>query len=53
MVDKAAATLFERAANAAPATPPINAANTRSLGLGEAKSGGSVPVTSSITSCVM
>jgi hypothetical protein len=36
MVDKAAAILFERAANAAPATPPISAAITRSLALGEA-----------------
>ena len=52
IVDNAAATLFERAANAAPATPPISAAITRSLALGEAKSGGAVPgVTSSITSC--
>src|SRR5215203_3656655 len=39
IVDNAAATLFERAASAAPATPPISAANTRSLAFGEAKSG--------------
>jgi hypothetical protein len=39
MVDNAAATLFERAASAAPAKPPISAANTRSLAFGEAKSG--------------
>jgi hypothetical protein len=36
IVDNAAATLFERTANAAPATPAISAANTRSLTLGEA-----------------
>src|SRR5687768_3874234 len=39
IVDNATATLFERPANAAPAKPPIRAANTRSLAFGEAKSG--------------
>ena len=39
IVDNAAAVLFERAASAAPAKPPIRAANTRSLAFGEAESG--------------
>src|SRR4029453_14904289 len=48
---KAVAASLTPATPAAPATPPINAAITRSLALGEPKSGGSVPVTPSITSC--
>ena len=39
IVDNATAALFERAASAAPARPPIRAANARSLAFGEAKSG--------------
>src|SRR5215217_6054349 len=39
IVDNAAPTLFERGASAAPATPPISAAKTRSLAFDEAKSG--------------
>src|SRR5215212_2291111 len=39
IVDNAAPTLFERGPSAAPATPPISAAKTRSLAFGEAKSG--------------
>src|SRR5829696_6016724 len=39
ILDDAAPTLFDRAPSAAPATPPISAAKTRSLAFGEAKSG--------------
>ena len=40
IVDNAVTILFERAASAAPAKPPISAANTRSLAFSEAGSGG-------------